>query len=194
MDRRQKKTRQAVYKAFTGLLEKKEYSDITVQEIIDAADIGRSTFYAHFETKAKLLDALCSEIFEHVFAEVQTKENTHDFTLTGRNLNGKVTHILYHVRENKRYIKGLLSCDGAEMFMRSFRKNLERVFADELDKTAFEAPRGYMLNHMVCDFAETVRWWMRNDSYSTEEIAGFFMETTPFNEKKDNAAAKAYNY
>ncbi len=33
MDRRQKRTRQAVFAAFTGLLEKKNYSNITVQEI-----------------------------------------------------------------------------------------------------------------------------------------------------------------
>jgi len=41
MDRRQRKTRNAIFQAFTRLLEKKTYSALTVQEIIDEADISR---------------------------------------------------------------------------------------------------------------------------------------------------------
>ena len=125
MDRRQKKTRRAVYDAFAALLERKNYSSITVQEIIDEANIGRSTFYSHFETKDELLRALCSEIFDHVFAGNLTKERTHDFSSGKKDIRGEVTHILYHLQDSGRYIKRILSCESGEMFMSYFKEYLE---------------------------------------------------------------------
>ena len=179
MDRRQKKTRQAVFRAFTGLLEHKSYSRISVQEIIDEANIGRSTFYSHFETKDDLLKELCTDIFEHVFSEELSKERTHDFSSGKRNLKAKITHILYHLQDSRSYIRGILSGESGEMFMRFFKEYLERVFAGELKKNRTDVPREYVLHHLVCDFAETVRWWMRHETYTPEEISRFFFRTTP---------------
>ncbi|MBR0381312.1 MAG: TetR/AcrR family transcriptional regulator [Eubacterium sp.] len=178
MDRRQKRTRQAVFTAFTGLLEKKSYSAITVQEIIEEADIGRSTFYSHFETKDDLLKALCTEIFDHVFSEKLTKENTHDFSSEKKDIRTEITHILYHLQDSRKYLKGILSSESGEMFMRYFKEYLGELFEDQITKYEPAVPADYMKNHMVCDFAETVRWWMENDSYSPEEISSFFFTST----------------
>ena len=69
MDRRVKKSRAAIYQAFLTLLNQKSYESLTVQEIIDLADVGRSTFYAHFETKEALLEEMCQDLFQHTFVE-----------------------------------------------------------------------------------------------------------------------------
>ena len=180
MDRRQHKTRQAVFAALVDLLAKRPYAGITVQQIIDRADIGRSTFYSHFATKDELLEALCTEIFAHVFAEEPRRESTHDFSRGGRNLRCEITHILHHLRDDGPAIRRLLSGGGGEVFMRSFKEYLTKVFAGELKNAVPGIPRDYLLNHLVCDFAETVRWWMHNGQYSPEEISGFFLGTTPF--------------
>ena len=58
------------------------------------------------------------------------------------------------------------------------KEHLERLFEGALSEKSSEIPREYLLNHMVCDFAETVRWWMRNDNYSPEEVSRFFLATT----------------
>ncbi|MBR5270501.1 MAG: TetR/AcrR family transcriptional regulator, partial [Anaerotignum sp.] len=65
MDRRKRKTREAIFTAFTKLLSKKDFGQITVGEIIEKADVGRATFYAHFETKDHLLKEFCEDLFCH---------------------------------------------------------------------------------------------------------------------------------
>jgi hypothetical protein len=54
-DRRTVKTKKALAAAFVILLEEKGYDDMTIQDLIDKADVGRSTFYAHYESKEQLL-------------------------------------------------------------------------------------------------------------------------------------------
>ena len=75
MDRRQRKSREAIFKAFIALLSKKHFNKITVDEIIDFADVGRATFYAHFETKDYLLRDLCADLFDHIFCVDNEVEN-----------------------------------------------------------------------------------------------------------------------
>ncbi|HER2874996.1 TPA: TetR/AcrR family transcriptional regulator, partial [Streptococcus pyogenes] len=68
-DRQIKKTKTAIYSAFIALLQKKEYSKITVRDMITLANVGRSTFYAHYESKEMLLKELCEELFHHLFRQ-----------------------------------------------------------------------------------------------------------------------------
>lgn len=176
MDRRQQKTRQAIFTAFGTLLEKKNYNNITVQEIIDEANVGRSTFYAHFETKDELLRAMCTDIFHHVFSVELKQEKNHDFSSNNYGLEKKITHILYHLQENQKNLKGILTCESGELFMRYFKQYLEEMFSNFIQPKSLHTPQEYILNHVVCSFAETVRWWVTAHSdFSPEEIASFFL-------------------
>ena len=177
MDRRQRKSRQAIFRAFTELLKEESYTKITVQQIIDQADVGRTTFYTHFETKDALLESFCAEIFEHVFSEVLDKEKTHVFS-GDHDTKAKVTHILYHLQEHIEYLPGILSGDSDAVFMGYFKERLSGLFAKAVRQSQ-AVPYDYMLNHMVNDFAETVRWWARHSEYAPEEISAFFFAAAP---------------
>jgi AcrR family transcriptional regulator len=56
-DRRVRRTRERLQQALVALILEKGYDRITVQDLIDRADVGRSTFYAHYETKDDLMRA-----------------------------------------------------------------------------------------------------------------------------------------
>src|SRR5262245_60507318 len=55
VDRRVQRTRQLLHGAMMSLIQEKGYEALSVQDIIDRANVGRATFYAHFDNKEDLL-------------------------------------------------------------------------------------------------------------------------------------------
>lgn len=176
MDRRIQKTRISIFTAFSKLLSIKKYSQITVQDILDEANIGRSTFYAHFETKDQLLDELCRDIFDHIFSEDLSSEQHHDFSEM-KDFQGRVTHILYHLKESKHDMKSILAYESAEVFWSYFKKYLEILFDDYCSVESYQnVPKEFLLNHMAGSFVEMVRWWMKKEMKPEPEMmAEYFM-------------------
>ncbi len=180
MDRRQQKTRNSIFEAFGILLSQKSYSKITVQEIIDAANVGRTTFYAHFETKDDLLKEMCVDLFEHIFSDNLYTESTHDFSLKTGNPNAMITHILYHLLDNKKNITGILSCESGELFLRFFRQYLNELISTYIlngtNRSNESVPGDFLINHISSSFVGMVQWWIKNNLKQTpEELAEYFM-------------------
>lgn len=182
MDRRQQKTRDAIFDAFGMLLTEKSFSKITVQEIIDAANVGRTTFYAHFPTKDDLLRDMCAEIFDHVFSDAPRAENTHDFSVNGRDTTTAVTHVLYHLRDSRKNILGILSSESGDLLLTFFRQYLNKSLAMRmLDgvRPADSVPMDFLVNHISGSFISMVQWWVENGLRETpEEMARYFMSVT----------------
>ena len=137
MDRRQKKTRDAIFQAFTALLAEKHYNQISVQEIIDRANVGRTTFYAHFETKDYLLKDLCEELFGHIIDTAMGLPHGHYHYSCGSETDSVFLHLLRHLQENDNNILELLSSQNNEIFLRYFKSNLkELIMRQYADNTA----------------------------------------------------------
>jgi AcrR family transcriptional regulator len=61
-DRRVERTRELLQKALIGLIGERGYESITVQDIVDRANVGRTTFYKHYNGKEDLFIS-CHEAF-----------------------------------------------------------------------------------------------------------------------------------
>ena len=180
MDRRQKKTREAIFKAFTELLEKKNYNQIAVQDIIDSANVGRTTFYAHFETKDYLLKDLCEELFGHIIDTAMGLPHGHYHYSCGSSTDSVFLHLLRHLQENDRNILELLSSENNEIFLKYFKSNLKKLiltqYADKGLLKKSSLPEDYLVNHISSSFVETVDWWLsRKMKENPEEITEYFL-------------------
>ena len=179
MDRRQRKTREAIFEAFTELLSKKDFSRITVGEIIELADVGRATFYAHFETKDFLLKELCRELFCHVLDGTRDEGTDHRHIFDCDAPSSVFLHLLRHLQKNDNNVLELLSCSNNELFLQYFKSDLRQLVVSQLpvfEERRNEAlPESFWVDHIASVFVDTVRWWVDNGmKESPETISEYF--------------------
>lgn len=181
MDRRQRKTREAIFNAFIELLAKKHFNQITVGEIISKADIGRATFYAHFETKDFLLKELCEELFCHIFDSIEQGENRRKYIFDCNAPPSVILHLLQHLQKNDNNVLELLACENNELFLRYFKENLVQMVENQSylfeGKKPDSVPSDYWSNHIINTLVETIRWWINKGvKESPESIYKYFLE------------------
>lgn len=183
MDRRQRKTRTAIFEAFISLISEKSFDKITVGEIIEKADVGRATFYAHFETKDFLLKELCDELFCHLFDSMSEETVNHRHIFDCDTHDSVFLHLMKHLEKNDNRILDLLSCPDNTLFMQYFKKGLSEIIKTQKDMFFPEGeknlPDEFLVNHIASSFVETVVWWIKNGrKESPEEINQYFLCVT----------------
>ena len=176
-DRRITKTRKAIYAAFLQLLNQKNFETITVQEIIDLADVGRSTFYSHYESKELLLDELCRYLFHHLFERVGN--------LT---IEEYLTHIFSHFKKNQDHVTSLLFSKN-DYFLRQLQKELEHhvypMVAEDLKVSYPKIPASYLKHFVVTNFIETLTWWLKKGkSYKEDQVVRFYLDVIEMKSEK----------
>lgn len=178
MDRRQRKTRKAIFEAFETLMASEHYRNVTVAQIIEQADIGRSTFYAHFETKDQLLEEICREMFDHIFEGVNEYCVTHP-DLATESLEGKLAHLLYHLRDTHSGVCGKLIREGEPIFTNYFEQQLTVLFKKDGPSGAADMPAGLLHAMQVSAFESAAVWWFEHGAKEKpEKIAAWAVQGT----------------
>jgi AcrR family transcriptional regulator len=177
-DRRTEKTRQSLLIALSDLMQKKRYSNITIQEIIDKANVGRSTFYAHFETKDELLSCCIENVFEMLNQHV-----TYCVEQTGAQTRFvPIAELFDHVKDNSKLIKGLMNSDNSDLFLCKiqsyWKKRIEKYLIAQFSGCyTTRVPMEILANHITCTMFDLMKWWLNsNMPYTPQQMDAYFQE------------------
>lgn len=173
--RRTRRTRKLIEDALMSLMLNKRYDKITVQDIIDRADVGRSTFYAHFNDKE---DLLISD-FEHVFAGLSQQI---DIDKESENEVFSTIELFKHIQAHHGLYKALVWGRGVELIFRQGNNILSRIFEKRLitlveDRESPKVPIPILANHLAGSFLTLLKWWLDNNMrHSPEEMDQIYQQ------------------
>lgn len=113
-DRRIRKTRAALKKALTTLMQQKQVKDISVRELTDLADVNRGTFYLHYKDVFDLLEQSEDDILEELHETIAQ----YDEEAMKQNPTLMFEGIYNLCRENADFVNILIGENGDIKFLR----------------------------------------------------------------------------
>ena len=157
-DKRVRRTHERLGSALIELIQEKPIDDVTVQEVLDRASVGRSTFYLHFRDKNDLLLSQLENFLEMMSTALSIrKEESHRVV--------PVAELFAHIGNQKKIYRALADAGrlndffdlaqgyfsrGIEQRLRE-SKGLAKLPQRELAARAF-ALAGSLLS--------LLRWWL----------------------------------
>ena len=179
MDKREMKTRQAVFDAMAELLKEKDFESVSVTDLLKQSKVSRSTFYSHFSKKEDVIKELCDELFNHVFSPNLKKEKGHDFSSYSLfDYEHLLTHFLFHIQEDSKLIKAISSSSASMMFDEALKEKLGPLFtACVKSKTIYRSGMDEDLQaHLFTEsFIALLHYWIQRDCLTSPvEIAQIF--------------------
>ena len=133
MDRRKRKTRKAIFDACVALMKEKEFQNITVNEIVERADINRGTFYLHFVDKYDMMNSFENEMIEKiedVMLNNIPKKQFEELFIQSR--YDTVVEILKCYEQNKELLHLLMRSSHSASFQAKLRDKLKFVVTEKI--------------------------------------------------------------
>jgi len=161
-DRRTRRTRQLLRDALLVLLKAKRYEDISVQDIIERADVARSTFYMHYIDKDDLLvgkwGVFASNLGHHTELMAHEEKDTSSMFST---------RIWFHHIQAQEPILKIIARDSAmDLAMKTLHGILRNDIQAKLQKYLPEngsAPSSLVIDYMASSLMTMIKWWVKND-------------------------------
>lgn len=181
-DRRTARTRKALRNALLILLRTRDYDDFSVNDLLEVADVGRSTFYDHFTGKDDLLRYGLKMLGDEIREELRA--------------SGKASSLLAfslplfeHVNQNRqlyRHLKGR----GGEVWLQTFGQVVGDLIKDGLGAFGSASISELQVQYIRGAFLGMMTWWLdHSTNYSVGEVDELFKRMSSGGIQDDVASA-----
>ena len=168
-DARVRRTRNVIQEALIHLTVEKGYGAITVQDIVDRAQINRSTFSRHYLDKEDLLSQYMDEVTGVTFKDDVIDEPSDQHTGSPSGL----VKLLNHIQNFSAFYRIMLSANGHPLVSERLRHKIESRFRDRLaNDTALDLKKQFLemrLRYISGAGIGAIIWWVENNTPSTSE-------------------------
>jgi AcrR family transcriptional regulator len=173
-DRRSQRTRRLLSAALVELMIERRYDEITVQHIIDRANVGRSTFYAHYFDKEDLLVSDLTRVLDALSQHLERHEAAPG--------PPSLTLFFHHVQTHYQLYKALVRSGPIDLVYKKAQERLCRNIGRHLAIMAPAEQASAPLLPLVADYMAgslltMLKWWLDHDMpYTPEQMNALFYQ------------------
>jgi AcrR family transcriptional regulator len=173
-DRRALRTQQALINALLELLSARHYDKITVQDIVEQANVGRATFYSHYQNKDDLLKSGFERILDTLVQQIVSFEK--DQCLFDTSM------LFHHAQGHYELFRTLVWGSGFDLLTKeghaALSKKIEDRFALLLKgRQPPSIPLPILANSVAGSLLIMLKWWLENKMpYSPERMDEIFQQ------------------
>lgn len=171
-DRRVRRTRKLLQNALINLLRRKLLAKIQIKEIVEEADVSRTTFYQHFETKEHLLFSLIDDLFAKIHTVVFQEQESSEGLDVLQLLTSSYEQWLLHSEE----LRWVLQVENKDLLIAALRVHIktlkQEVYKHTVPNPAFRVYDEYEFSFVAGGVYMLLKDWVDNDMRESPETMG----------------------
>lgn len=173
-DRRVQRTRQLLQQALAELIEEKGYDAVTIEDITERANLGRTTFYLHFRSKEDLfLSSHMQGMLDYRFGIYSREE------LLADDPPARMAAVFEYLKMDRSTFGIMRHGKDAPIIMRAIHdivaRNLQESLEAAFDESQSSIPFSALANYIVGSQLAFMTWWIeRHMKYTPQEMAHMF--------------------
>lgn len=169
-DRRRRKSQAAIQNAFLNLLGEETFETLTVQKIVDTADISRMTFYAYYVDKLDLLDQMENDSINQIQDFISQQYQTEDRKPADM-IHTLMSYLIHHVGDNMSFYHTMFQIGSASMLQEKLYQLLYNHLSNYTDRdgTIGDFPFSYFMSYVAGAGISLIRHWILDDDRISED-------------------------